>query len=134
MRHARKKASGFTLLEIIIVVIILAVLVGMAIPRFMDAASKSKAQEAFSMLPNLRAAMDRCYVRYNAYNNANCSNLSLLDTGDPNAGGARIFNYTSGTTTTTFNITAALRNGNPADTITINETGNIIKGGMFSGM
>ncbi|MBM3248300.1 MAG: prepilin-type N-terminal cleavage/methylation domain-containing protein [Candidatus Omnitrophica bacterium] len=50
---------GFTLLELIIVVIILGILVSVATPRFTGGTEKSRLTEAFSLLGALRPANER---------------------------------------------------------------------------
>lgn len=51
--------KGFTLLELIIVVIILGILVSIAIPRFIGTRAKARAAEALNTLGSLRAAQIR---------------------------------------------------------------------------
>lgn len=51
--------KGFTLLELIIVVIILGILVSIAIPRFTGGTEKSRITEAISLLGSLRPANER---------------------------------------------------------------------------
>lgn len=53
---------GFTLLELVIVIIVLGILASFAIPQFIRAAEKARAGEALSLAPTIAAAQ----VRYAA--------------------------------------------------------------------
>jgi prepilin-type N-terminal cleavage/methylation domain-containing protein len=55
-----RKNKGFTLIELMIVVVIIGILAAMAIPRFMRAATKAKQSEAKGILKQVYT-MQRCY-------------------------------------------------------------------------
>ena len=61
------KASGFTLVELAVVVVIIGVLASFGVPRFLDAVERSKASEAFGYLSSLRAAQERYIARQGEY-------------------------------------------------------------------
>ena len=62
--HNRK---GFTLIELMIVVVIIGILAALAIPRFMQATTKSKQSEAKQLLKQIYT-MERAYRQeYNTY-------------------------------------------------------------------
>ncbi|UCG63272.1 MAG: prepilin-type N-terminal cleavage/methylation domain-containing protein [Candidatus Zixiibacteriota bacterium] len=62
--HNRK---GFTLIELMIVVVIIGILAALAIPRFMQATTKSKQSEAKQLLKRIYT-MQRAYRQeYNTY-------------------------------------------------------------------
>jgi len=82
--NLKKNTSGFTLLEIIIVVIIVGVLASLALPKFFSTVEFSRAQEGLSALATVRGGLERYYVsKGNTYSGALTSNI---DTGDPLAG------------------------------------------------
>lgn len=82
--NIKSKKSGFTLLEIIIVVIIVGVLASLALPKFFSTVEFSRAQEALSALATIRGGLERYYVsKGNTYTGASTANI---DTGDPLAG------------------------------------------------
>lgn len=63
--HNRQK--GFTLIELMIVVVIIGILAALAIPRFMTATTKSKQSEAKGILKQIYT-MERTYrQQYNTY-------------------------------------------------------------------
>ena len=77
----KKNTSGFTLLEIIIVIIIVGVLASLALPRFFATVEFSRAQEALSAIAAVRGGMERCYVgKGKTYTGCGTANI---DTGDP---------------------------------------------------
>jgi prepilin-type N-terminal cleavage/methylation domain-containing protein len=67
MKRSRYRKKGFTLLELLMVVIIIAILASIALPQFIRAAEKSRAAEAFSTLGAVRSAE----IRYAAQNLGN---------------------------------------------------------------
>ncbi len=72
---ANNKKSGFSLVELTIVVVILGVLATFAVPRFMSSVEKTKASEAFSYLSQIESAQ----ARYNAENGRYTNRLNDLD-------------------------------------------------------
>lgn len=54
-----KKNKGFTLLEVLIVVVILGVLAGLAIPRFINASAAAREAEAFAQISALKGGIIR---------------------------------------------------------------------------
>ena len=73
--------SGFTLLEIIIVIIIVGVLASLALPRFFSTVEFSKSTEGLMSLSALRDSMERCYLG-SAGTYVGCT-IATLDITDP---------------------------------------------------
>jgi len=69
------KTSGFTLVELAVVVVIIGVLAAFGVPRFMDAVERSKASEAFAYLDAVRGAQERYAAREGTY----ASSVAALD-------------------------------------------------------
>ena len=66
-RKMQRGEKGFTLIELMIVVVIIGILAALAIPRFMRATTKSKQSEARQILKQVYS-MQRAYRQeYNAY-------------------------------------------------------------------
>ena len=56
--------KGFTLLEVVIVIIIISVLTSLALPRLMSTIEYSRRAEAFSMIASVRSALERCFLMH----------------------------------------------------------------------
>ena len=63
MRHHR----GFTLIELMIAVVVVAILAAVALPSFMDSIRKSRRSEAFGALSNIQQAQERWRANNAAY-------------------------------------------------------------------
>jgi prepilin-type N-terminal cleavage/methylation domain-containing protein len=63
----RKNNKGFTLIELMIVVVIIGILAALAIPRFMRSTTKSKQSEAKQLLKQVYTMQHAYRQEYNAY-------------------------------------------------------------------
>ncbi len=63
MRH--KKNQGFTLVEILIVVVILGILAAIVIPQFSDASTQSKVSSAASSIQTMRSQISLYKIQHN---------------------------------------------------------------------
>ncbi len=57
-RHLNKKEKGFTLVELMVVIIILAVLTGIAIPSYLALRNKARIQATRSEMQNIATALE----------------------------------------------------------------------------
>ncbi len=123
--HSRK---GFTLIELMIVVVIIGILAALAIPRFMQATTKSKQSEAKGILKQIYT-MERTYRQDPANGN---TYLACAAAGDfANLGvelqpqPPRLYTYVVVADATTFTATATanLDDDGTIDTWTIDQTG-----------
>ena len=145
MEARMKRAPGFTLLEIIIVIIIVSVLSSLALPRFFRLIEYSRSTEALVSISAIRQAAERCYLM-SAGSYLSCANFSNLDLEDP--GGSPNSHFTYGMSlesgNTVYRITAT-RNTNECssctgadfiylDIDTVNETIKRTGGGVYVGM
>ena len=67
--------KGFTLLELIIVIIVIGILASIALPRYMRVTERARVTEAKNMLSTLRNSQIRYYTQHLAY----CQVIGNLD-------------------------------------------------------
>ena len=134
-RALREKRRGFTLIELMIVVVIIGILAALAIPRFMQAASKAKQSEAKQLLKQIYTMQTAYFSMYERY----CLNGAVANSAQPIAF-ARIhvevmlparYSYLMTCTTPpnpTFicTATANIDDDGTIDTWTIDNTGTLI--------
>jgi type IV pilus assembly protein PilE len=125
MRHAR----GFTLIELMIVVAVVAVLAAIAVPNYTDYITRSKFAEASSNLGNLRVKMEQYYQDNRRFSTtALGGTCGLVGGNTPTVGDAKYFTFScaSGTLTAgvgdqSYTITATGIGGLAGLTFTINQ-------------
>ena len=116
-----KKQSGFTLIEIMITVAILAILSAMAIPQYQDYVTRGELPEAHAGLGAFRVAMEQYYQDNRNYGTGACG---VTGTAAPQY---KYFTHTCVTTnagqgyTATATGTGGRVTGPPAFVFTINE-------------
>ena len=76
--HTRRH-HGFTLVEILIVVVILGILAAIVIPQFTSASESAKASSLVSQLQTIRSQLELYQVQHNG----DYPTLATLQTGDP---------------------------------------------------
>ncbi|WP_316672471.1 type IV pilin protein [uncultured Tolumonas sp.] len=89
--------SGFTLMEVMITVAIIAILTSIAVPSYLNYVTASRHKEAKSAVLELGQFMERYYTAHDRYNNTDDSTLSEGDlpfSTVPKEGGAAYYNIT----------------------------------------
>lgn len=87
----QKNRKGFTLLELLTVIIIVGILGALALPNYMKAQRRSYAAEAWA---NTSAVLDALKAYYMEHNSTWTTDMALLPMDDPNSKPGRKFNYT----------------------------------------
>ena len=87
-------SKGFTLIEIMITVVIIAVIAAIAIPNYTDYITRSKFTEAHGMLADLRVKMEQFYMDNRRYStNAGGGTCGIPGGAAPTTTGTKYFTY-----------------------------------------
>jgi prepilin-type N-terminal cleavage/methylation domain-containing protein len=138
----RINQKGFTLIEILIVIIILGVIAGLAVPLYRAQVEKSRQVEALQVLSSVRDAE----VRFFSSDGVFTDDFAQLDYTPPStdpgdttddAGQTLHFSYSVVLTGggTGFEATAtrnAVKGGDGTSTVKIDQAGNVTKTGVFA--
>ncbi len=129
-----KQEHGFTLIELMIVVVIIGILASLAIPRFMEASTKAKQSE-------VKLIMKQIYVNQRTYRQQSMVNSYYQPGGAASAASPQAFallwveimstckySFTIAATNTTFLCTATgnLDDDATLDTWTMDQDGNLV--------
>ena len=93
MRRRQENEKGFTLIELMVVVLIIAILIAIAIPTFLGARTRANNRAAQSSLRNALTAAKTLFTDNNTYVGANSAalqgvepSLTFVDTGTASTG------------------------------------------------
>lgn len=69
----QRRSLGFTLVELMVVVAIVAILAAIAYPTYQEQMIKTRRAEGRAAIMEVATRLERCFTRFNAYDNAACS-------------------------------------------------------------
>ena len=126
----RRTQRGFTLIEVMVTIAIIAILAAVAIPNYRDYVLRGKITEAFGGLADARVKMEQFYQDNRTYPTGGCT------TGAPDATHIKVqtlknFDITCVGDATTYTVTAAGANDLTGFSYTINQ--DAVKTSAFSG-
>ncbi len=113
------KVKGFTLIELMIVVAILAILAAIAIPMYSDHVDRTRRADAVTGLTQLAQELERCFTRNNSYTADACPS-------EPRESPDGFYNIRIVADATTYTLTATPRGvqtRDHCDELTLDETG-----------
>ena len=129
--------KGFTIVEIMVVVIIVGILAAIALPQYITTIEKGRSAEAVTNMGSLRTALDRYWYQ----NSTGTDSIDDLDIDNPNSVANRLFQYSitsSCTSSTRSYVIDADRIGKETDywvkwTQTDNTTGKLTRSSKLGG-
>jgi len=122
-----RKSAGFTLIELMVTIVIVAILAAIALPSYQQYIMRGKITEATSNLSSVRLQMEKYYADNRKYDNGTTTNCGVTV---PSGANARYFTIScasgnpNGVGDQTYTVTAAGKTSEGMDkfTYTINES------------
>jgi len=119
------RQRGFTLIELMIVVVIIAILSAIAYPAYTRYVYKSRRADAYAALNQDQAIMERCYAQYFSYNPTGGSCPAIATTSPE---GYYQISQPVAATSTTYKLTATAIGPQAGDTqctsLSLDQAGN----------
>jgi type IV pilus assembly protein PilE len=88
-----RRTQGFTLIELMITVVIIAVIAAIAVPNYTDYITRSKFAEAHSQLADLRVKMEQYYMDNRRYSTAAGTGATTCPVAMPTTPTVKYFAY-----------------------------------------
>jgi len=118
-----KQSRGFTLIELMIVIAVIAILAAVALPSYNDHVLRSKLVEAHANLADLRVKMAQWFQDRRSYQNTAATGCGVTMPGMPGATQVKFFAFTCvAPTASTYTITATGGTGLAGISFTVNES------------
>lgn len=102
------KTTGFTLIELMITIAILAIIIAIAVPVYFNQMEKARRADAVSSLLETAQRLERCFTRNSSYTHADCPSGT-----NPSEDG--FYEITVAATGTTYDLTAAPQGAQSGD-------------------
>ena len=116
MQSLNKKSMGFTLIELMIVVAIVAFLASIALPSYRNFVVRASRAEAVADLSELASWLERQYTIFGSYDNASMPSLPFSNS--PRTGNAKYTITLTSPSSSTYLLTSTPTGGQLADDIT----------------
>lgn len=119
----RTRSSGFTLIEVMIVVAIVAILAAIAYPAYTDQMRKTRRADAKAALMELSQGAERFYTQNGTYDGYDAV---MPYAESPRDSGTKFYDLNFNPNDQSFTLSAAPKNGqedDPCGTLTINQIG-----------
>ena len=129
MKPSMQSAKGFSLIELMVVIVIVGILAAVAIPSYQDSIRKSRRADAQSGLLQLAQFMERTNTLSNTYKPGG-ANPALPFTQTPTSGATKYYNLSiTASTTSSFTLSAVPISGtsqasDSCGTLTIDNLGS----------
>ena len=112
MRNILKKQGGFTLLELLIVIVIIGILALLIVPNVVSAPKKSRDAKRKTDLKAIRDKVEEYFVDNGAYPATLGDVTGFTAPDDPKNVSPHVYTYTPANSNTTYTLTACLENAN----------------------
>lgn len=76
-----RRHNGFTLIELMIVIVVVAILAAIAYPAYTNQVQKTRRADATTALLGAAQQLERCFTRFNAYDDDGCPSTFVTDGG-----------------------------------------------------
>jgi prepilin-type N-terminal cleavage/methylation domain-containing protein len=130
LAHKRPPQAGFTLIELMITVAIIAILARIALPAYSDYVTRGRLVDATNALASLRAKMEQHYQDNRTYATSGSYTAPCADSSNTTAG---TFTISCTTTSSTYTITATGSGQTASFIYTIDQDGTQKTTGLPSG-
>ncbi|HEX5484821.1 MAG TPA: type IV pilin protein [Limnobacter sp.] len=117
------KVSGFTLIEMVITMAILAIIATLAFPAYSDYVMRSRRSEAQGLMMELAQYMEQQHLSNGRYTNSNNTAPNLPFTQSPKTGVARYTIKLTDITANSYTLTAS-SSDDPCSPMSIDQSGN----------
>ncbi|WP_021029271.1 type IV pilin protein [Litchfieldella anticariensis] len=121
-RETLKRQSGFTLIELMIVVVVVAILASIAYPLYSGYLERARRTDGQSMLMQVAGHLERCYTVNSSYQNC----ISALASGGMASEDGHYTVTATSLSASTFTLSAAPKGAQAADScgnLTLNQRG-----------